>query len=62
MILSVLIIRLALKINVLTHATKLSHVERVLSAKQHRIDLYVAAHQTGLVIHMTNVTSVGFTI
>ena len=36
-------------------------MERVLYAKQLRTDLYVAAHQLGLEIHMTNVTSVRFT-
>ena len=58
MIVTVLIIRHVLKINVWTHANYPIHVERALYAKQLLIDQFVAAHLLGQETLITNVTNV----
>jgi hypothetical protein len=59
MIVTVLITRLALKTNVLTHANYPSRVERVVFARPLLTDLSAAVHQAGLETLTTNVTNVG---
>ena len=58
MIVTVLITRPALKINVWTHVNYPILVEKVLFAKQRLIDQFVAAQLAGLETLMTNVTNV----
>ena len=57
-IVAVLITRLALKTNALTHANYRSLVGKVLFARPHLTGLSAAAHQAGLETLMTNVTNV----
>ena len=58
MILTALKIGHALKTNVLTLASSLSHAETVLVVKQQLIDRYVVVLPTGQEIHMKNAMNV----
>ena len=58
MIVTALITRPALKINVWTHVNYPILVEKVLFAKLRLTDQFVAAHQVGPETLMTNVTNV----
>ena len=58
MILTALKIGHALKINVLTLASSLSHAEMVLVVKQQLIDQYVVVLPTGQEIHTKNAINV----
>ena len=60
MIVIVPMIRLVLKINVLTHATSPNLVAKMPSAKHHPIDQSVDALQIGLVILIKSVINVGY--
>ena len=60
MIVTVLMTRLVLKINVLTHATSPNLVVKMQFVRPHHIDRYVVAHQIGLVILIRSVINVGY--